>query len=77
MTRKVYLAAMGSRLRRLGIGIHHKIAGPYLAAYAAEMGWREDRRRINNGEQFLAATGAALGHPVSRQWKGYWQRAAA
>jgi len=66
-----------SRVRRAEIGIHHHIAGPYLAAYAAEMGWREDRRRVSNGEQFLAATGAALGHPVSRQWKGYWQRAAA
>jgi hypothetical protein len=40
------------------------------------MAWREDRRRISNGEQFLGATGAALMHPVSRQWKGYWQRAA-
>lgn len=27
-----------------------------------------------NGEQFLIATNAALAHPVSRQWKGYWQR---
>ena len=66
-----------SRIRRSEIGIHHHIAGPYLSAYAAEMGWREDRRRISNGEQFLAATGAALAHPVSRVWKGYWQRAAA
>jgi transposase-like protein len=64
-----------SRLRRAEIGIHHKIAGPYLAAYASEMAWREDRRRVSNGEQFLAATAAALTHPVSRQWKGYWQRA--
>jgi transposase-like protein len=65
-----------SRIRRAEIGIHHHIAGPYLSAYAAEMAWREDNRRISNGEQFLAATAAALGHPVSRQWKGYWQRAA-
>ena len=66
-----------SRLRRAEIGTHHHIAGPYLNAYAAEMAWREDRRRVSNGEQFLAATAAALSHPVSRQWKGYWQRAAA
>ncbi len=63
-----------SRLRRAEIGIHHSIAGPYLAAYATEMAWREDNRRISNGEQFLMATGSALAHPVSRQWKGYWQR---
>lgn len=63
-----------SRLRRAEIGTHHHIAGPYLAAYALEMAWREDNRRISNGEQFLAATSSALAHPVSRQWKGYWQR---
>jgi transposase-like protein len=65
-----------SRLRRAEIGIHHHIAGPYLRAYADEMGWREDHRRISNGEQYLSVTRAALAHPVSRQWKGYWQRAA-
>ncbi len=66
-----------SRLRRGEVGIHHHIAGQYLAAYAGEMAWREDRRRVSNGEQYLAATGAALAHPVSRQWAGYWQRRAA
>lgn len=63
-----------SRIRRAEIGIHHHIAGPYPAAYAMEMAWREDNRRVSNGEQFLAATGAALTHPVSRSWKGYWRR---
>ena len=63
-----------SRIRRAEIGIHHHIAGRYLAAYATEMAWREDNRRISNGEQFLLATSSALAHPVSRQWKGYWQR---
>lgn len=66
-----------SRVRRAEIGIHHHIAGPYLNAYASEMSWREDHRRVSNGEQYLAVTAAALGHPVSRQWKGYWQRRAA
>lgn len=66
-----------SRIRRAEVGIHHHIAGPYLRSYADEMAWREDARRTSNGEQFLQATGAALRHPVSRQWKGYWQRAAA
>jgi len=63
-----------SRLRRAEFGIHHHIAGRYLDAYAGEMSWREDMRRVSNGEQFLAITGAALGHPVSKQWCGYWQR---
>jgi hypothetical protein len=63
-----------SRLRRAEIGIHHHVAGPYLAAYASEMAWRENNRRVSNGEQYLMTTNAALTHPVSRQWKGYWQR---
>ena len=66
-----------SRIRRAEIGTHHHIAGRYLGAYASEMAWREDHRRVSNGEQYLAVTAAALGHPVSRQWKGYWQRRAA
>jgi len=65
-----------SRLRRAEVGTHHHISGRYLQSYAREMAWREDNRRMPNGEQFLAATGAALTHPVSRQWKGYWQRRA-
>ena len=63
-----------SRLRRAEIGMHHHIAGKYLSAYATEMAWREDNRRVSNGEQFLMATSSALAHPVSRQWKGSWQR---
>jgi transposase-like protein len=62
-----------SRLRRSEIGVHHSISR-HLAAYAGEMAWREDNRRRSNGEQYLIAVNAALGHPVSRQWKGYWQR---
>jgi transposase-like protein len=64
-----------SRLRRAEIGTHHHIAG-YLSSYAAEMGWRENYRRVSNGEQHLIVTGAALRHGRS-QWAGYWQRKAA
>ncbi len=64
-----------SRLRRAELGQHHHISGKYLAAYAVEMAWREDMRRMPNGALHQAATGAALAHPVSRVWKGYWQRA--
>ena len=63
-----------SRLRRAEIGIHHHVRGRYLHAYAGEMAWREDYRRTSNGEQYLKVVGAALAHPVSRSWKGYWQR---
>lgn len=63
-----------SRLRRAEFGTYHHVAGPYLAAYAAEMDWREDHRRVSNGEQFMMVVAAVASHPVSRQWKGYWQR---
>ena len=63
-----------SRIRRAEIGQHHHIAGKYLDSYAKEMTWREDNRRVSNGELYLIATNAALTSPVSRQWKGYWQR---
>ncbi len=58
------------------MGTHHSIAGQYLGAYASEMAWREDNRRVDNGTQFTMVVGAAMASAVSRQWKGYWQRAA-
>ena len=63
-----------SRLRRAEMGIHHHVSGRYLYAYAGEMAWRENNRRVSNGAQYLGVTAAALNAPVSRQWKGYWQR---
>jgi transposase-like protein len=63
-----------SRLRRAEIGTHHHISGPYLYAYAAEMDWREDHRRISNGEQYLKMAAAAAHYPKSEVWCGYWQR---
>ncbi|EJL33443.1 transposase [Caulobacter sp. AP07] len=65
-----------SRIRRAEAGVHHKIAGRYLEAYAGEMAWREDHRRMSNGVQFAQIVDAAMSAPVSRQWKGYWQRPA-
>jgi transposase-like protein len=62
-----------SRMRRSEKGVHHRIA-QHLASYANEMAWREDNRRVSNGEQFLTIAAAGLHHPVSRHWKGYWQR---
>jgi transposase-like protein len=65
-----------SRLRRAQYGIHHRISGPYLYQYSNEMAWREDNRRVPNGMQWRWMTGAALRHPKSEVWRGYWQRSA-
>jgi transposase-like protein len=66
-----------SRLRRAEVGTHHHISRGYTDTYAGEMSWREDNRRISNGEQFLTIVSAGLHHPVSRRWKAYWQRSKA
>jgi transposase-like protein len=64
-----------ARLRRSELGVHHHFSPQYLHQYAGEMAWREDHRRVSNGEQYACVTKLALAHPVSRNWKGYWQRA--
>src|SRR5579863_2033263 len=44
-------------------------------SYAIEASWREHNRRASNGG-LAWPVGAAMAAPVSRQWKGYWQRTA-
>lgn len=66
-----------SRLRRMIDGQHHHVSPQYLHAYAAHAAWLEDHRRDDNGKLCYSALGLALAHPVSRVWKGYWQRAEA
>jgi hypothetical protein len=63
-----------ARLRRAEIGVYHQISSGYLHQYAGEMAFREDHRRKSNGAQFQQVATLALAHPVSRSWKGYWQR---
>jgi len=63
-----------ARLRRAEKGVYHRIAGPYLVSYAREMAWRENYRRVSNGDQYAMIAGASLRHPPSAAWKGYWQR---
>lgn len=63
-----------SRLRRMVAGQHHHVSPRYLYQYAAQAAWLEDHRRIDNGGLVHHALGLALRHPVSREWKGYWQR---
>ena len=62
-----------SRLRR--IGIHHHIAGSYLLRYAQESSWREDNRRVSNGDQVNRIAALALKRGNSVDFTGYWHRA--
>ena len=64
-----------ARLRLMIRGQHHHASPQYLYQYANHAAWMEDHRRLDNGALTYRALGAALTHPVSRVWKGYWQRA--
>ena len=66
-----------SRLRRAEAGHHHHISGPYLLRYAQEAAWREDSRRVSNGEQVQRVAKLAMVNKPSVDFCGYWQRKAA
>ena len=63
-----------SRLRRMEIGHHHKIAGVYIGRYASEAGWRDDHRRESNGDQFRSVVSLITKNKPSVDFCGYWQR---
>lgn len=63
-----------SRLRRGEAGHHHHISGPYLLRFAQEAAWREDNRRVPNGEQVNRVAKLALSRKKSVDFSGYWQR---
>lgn len=63
-----------SRMRRAEIGHHHHVSGPYLLRYAQEASWREDNRRVSNGDQVNRLAGLAMKNKPSVDFSGYWQR---
>lgn len=65
-----------SRLRRMVVGQHHHVSPQYLHQYANQAAWLEDNRRVSNGGLAFGLAANAMACPVSRAWKGYWQRAA-
>ena len=63
-----------SRLRRAEVGHHHHVAGVYLLRYAQEATWREDNRRVSNGDQVSRVAALAMVRKPSVDFSGYWQR---
>ncbi|MCK5746647.1 MAG: IS1595 family transposase, partial [Oricola sp.] len=63
-----------SRLRRMVGGQHHHVSAQYLHQYAAHAAWLEDHRREPNGALAGRIVRNTMTAPVSREWKGYWQR---
>jgi hypothetical protein len=63
-----------SRFKRMVNGTHHHISQQHVMAYNGECAWREEHRRISNGEQFVLIAAGALHHAPSKTWRGYYQR---
>jgi hypothetical protein len=45
---------------------------PQLLRYAQEMSWREDNRRMPNGEQLRCVAHLAMSRKPSVDFSGYW-----
>lgn len=62
-----------ARFRRMEIGQTHKFGLRYLANYANEAAYREDTRRLSNGEIFRDILTKCARTHTHRDWCGYWQ----
>lgn len=62
-----------SRVQRAYVGIHHRFSVKYFDWYAAEIAWREDNRRVDNGTQMWGMVHFALSRKTSRNLCGYWE----
>lgn len=62
-----------SRLRRAEYGTFHGFRPKYLFDYAQEFAWREDVRRLTEGEKINDLFQRIFANGLSRWWRGYWQ----
>jgi transposase-like protein len=62
-----------SRFRRMQYGQTHKFGNLYLANYANEAAYREDTRRMANGEIFKDIMKKCAKTRTHHDWCGYWQ----
>ena len=65
-----------ARLRRMVRGQHHFVSPKYLHQYATHAAWLEDHRTTSNGGLTYRLIRNAMAAPISRDFKGYWQRSA-
>lgn len=62
-----------ARFRRMQKGQHHKIGNLYLSNYVNEVAYREDTRRMSNGDIFKDISRRSINSLQSNEWTGYWQ----
>lgn len=66
--------SVNARLKRAAHGVHYRIREKNLDLYVNEILWREDHRRLDNKEQWNRIGRAVTQQPISKRFKGYWQR---
>lgn len=66
--------AYHSRIRRGERGVYVSINGAHAQNYADEFSWREDHRRVSNGQQYRSLLGRAARLPTATKWVGYWNK---
>ncbi len=62
-----------ARFRRFQEGQIHKMGNLYILNYANEMAYREDTRRMSNGDIFNDISDKCMKTLPSNEWTGYWQ----
>lgn len=63
--------SFNARFRRMIEGQHHHVSTLYLDLYANEVAYREDTRRMSNGDIFKDVLSRCLMTPVHGEWCGY------
>ncbi|MBG7615328.1 IS1595 family transposase [Brevundimonas sp. BAL450] len=68
------LEAQHSRIRRAERGVYLHISGNHAQRFADELSWRDDFRRVDNGQQFRMIATRALNLSPDAELVGYWQK---
>lgn len=63
-----------SRIRRAERGVYLHISGAHIQRFADELSWRDDFRRVSNGQQVKMLLRAALRIGPDLEMAGYWQK---
>ena len=62
-----------ARFRRMQYGQLHRMSNLYMVRYANEAAYRENNRRVSNGNIFSDIVKRCAKSDVSRDFAGYWQ----
>lgn len=68
------IEAQHSRIRRAERGVYLHISGNHAQRFADELSWRDDFRRLSNGQQFRMVLSRALILSPDAEMTGYWQK---